>query len=95
MTFEAPGSFATPAPAPAPEPEAPVAPAPEKTEPEFRVGSIVKTIDGRLAVIVGTGAASRLGESGELEDQPGYRIAYFASVIDSPHTAEELGLAAP
>lgn len=92
--METPGSF-TQGPEAAPEP---VAPAAEKTAPEpeaFRIGSIVKTGDGRLAVIIGTGDASRVGTSGELENQPGYRVAYFASVIDSPHTAEELGLAAP
>jgi hypothetical protein len=71
----------------------------------FKVGQIVKTEDGRLAVVIAAEPAPREqlevdtdgNQTGRkvLGSQPGYRLAFFAGTIDSPHTAQELGLKAP
>jgi len=98
-----PAATAPPVAAPptAAPPAVPTAPAPLTYG--FKAGSIVKVKDGRYAVVVATGAAPRekmvenatTGESRvELVDAPGYVLAYFAAAIDSPHTAQELGLEA-
>lgn len=115
MSMETPAAFAgasTAAPgpegdpfaagAPAPAPAAAPAPVPVQS---FKTGQIVKTADGRLAVVIAEEPASRehveVDTNGQptgrkvLADMPGYRLAYFAGTIDSPHTAQELGLQAP
>jgi len=101
----APGPVGDPfAGAQAPAASAPVAPQAAPAQ-SFKVGSIVKDAQGKLGVVVAVGAAPReqleVDTNGTptgrkvLADLEGYRIAYFASVIDSPHTVQELGLQAP
>jgi hypothetical protein len=109
MSMEAPASVTAAPPsgdfdavaAPAPASAAPPQAAPAQS---FKVGSIVKTGDGKTAVVIAVEAAPReqvvVDENGQpqgkrLVNLEGYRLAYFAGSIDSPHTAQELGLQAP
>lgn len=59
----------------------------------FKVGELVTSPQG-TGVIIALGDANRVDATGAPVVLPGYRVAYFATVIDSPHTAEELGLEA-
>ena len=96
MSDLAPAAFAASTEAAAPAAPAP-APAPA-AEPTLKVGSLVTVADGRVAVVVAIGDAPRevpqADGTSQLQNLPGYRIAFFAGAIDSPHTAKELGLQA-